>query len=226
MPINILVFGGTGRTGLEIVKRLAGRGDAVTAVVRPASDAAALEAVGVSVFSGNPLSHDDVSNAFAAGSFDAVISTLGHRRGEPEPRADIAGIELIVAAAKQHSVRRMLMVTMIGSGDSLGAVSEKVIQFLGAAIEAKTAAEALLENSGLDYTILRPGGLNGNPDAGSGIKTTDHSVMGVIAAGDLARLVVECLDDDGTIGQIYHTIDPDIEQQAPLQRGEDLPTKK
>jgi uncharacterized protein YbjT (DUF2867 family) len=226
MSDNLLIFGGTGRTGLELAKLLAGRGDSVTAVVRPTSDATALEAIGVNVFSGTPLDRDDVNNAFASAQFDAVISTLGQRRGEPGPRADHAGIELIIDAAKNHGVQRMLMVTMIGAGDSISAVSEKVIEFLGVPIEAKTAAEALLANSGLDYTILRPGGLNSEPDAGTGIKTTDHSVMGVIAVGDLGRLVVECLDDNSTIGETYHTIDPEIKEQAPLQRGEDLPAKR
>jgi uncharacterized protein YbjT (DUF2867 family) len=47
--------------------------------------------------------------------------------------------------------------------------------------------------------------------------------MGVINRADLARLVVECLDDPLTAGKIYHAIDPAIQRQAPLQRGEDLP---
>jgi nucleoside-diphosphate-sugar epimerase len=225
MAKKVLLFGGTGRTGLEIARQLTARGDAVTAMARPAADCIALEASGAGIIKGNPLDESDVTNAFASGRFDAVISTLGHRRGEPEPRADVAGIAMIIAAAKEAQVSRMLMVTMIGSGDSIGVVSEQVIKFLGKAIEAKTAAEAMLESSGLDYTILRPGGLNGGPNAGTGIRTADHNVMGVIAAGDLARLVIECLDDDDSIGKIYHTIDPTIEEQAPLQRGESWPSK-
>lgn len=226
MSKNILLFGGTGRTGLEVARLLRGRGDVCTAVVRAGADTAALEALGVELLTGNPLEAATVQQAFALGPFHAVISTLGHRRGEPEPRADQAAIELIVDAAREHGPKRMLMVTMIGSGDSIGAVSAKVIEFLGAAIKAKTAAEACLVNSGLDYTILRPGGLSGDPATGTGEKTTDHDVMGVITTADLGRLVVECLDDDSTVGQIYHTTDPEIKQQAPLQRGEDLPTKK
>lgn len=59
-----------------------------------------------------------------------------------------------------------------------------------------------------------------------GTGRTGRSVMGVISAGDLSRLVVECPGDDSTIGQSCHTIDPAIEQQAPFQRGEDpLPRK-
>ncbi len=78
--------------------------------------------------------------------------------------------------------------------------------------------------SGLDATILRPGGLASDPASGTAIKTEDHSVMGVINRGDLARLTVDCIDDDATIGRIYHTVDPEITWQAPLQRGEDLPS--
>ena len=50
--------------------------------------------------------------------------------------------------------------------------------------------------------------------------------MGVINRADLAQLTVSCIDDDTTIGMIYHTIDPEITWQAPLQRGEDLPARK
>lgn len=226
MPDHILLFGGTGRTGLEVAKLLVGRGGQVTAVVRPGSDSSELETVGVSLLTGNPLEDGPVQQAFGSDTYKAVISTLGHRRGEPGPRADLAGTKLIVDAAVQYGITRMLMVTMIGTGDSIGAVSDKVVEFLGDAIEAKTEAEAYLKDSGLDYTILRPGGLSSDPATGTGEKTTDHNVMGVITTGDLARLVVECLDDDDTIGQTYHTIDPEIKEAAPLQRGEDLPPPK
>jgi hypothetical protein len=47
--------------------------------------------------------------------------------------------------------------------------------------------------------------------------------MGVIGRADLAQLVVDCLDDPGSIGRVYHAIDPAITRAAPLQRGEALP---
>jgi hypothetical protein len=83
---------------------------------------AGLEGPGVNWFTGNPLEAATIQQAFAAGRFPAVIGTLGHRRGEPGPRADKAAIDLIVQAALEQGLRRMLMVTMTGAGDSIGAV--------------------------------------------------------------------------------------------------------
>lgn len=223
MPDGILIFGATRETGLEVAKILAGRGEQITACVRPVSNAAELKALDVNLFKGDALNQDDVNAAFASNQFRAAVISLGGQRGQVEPRPDLIGAQNVINAARQNGVQRIVMVTMIGTGDSRSAVSPKVIEVLGEIIDMKTQAEELLVHSDLDYTILRPGGLTSEPGTGTGISTEDHSVMGVITREDLARLVVQCLDDDRTIGKIYHTIDPEIKWQAPLQRGEDLP---
>jgi uncharacterized protein YbjT (DUF2867 family) len=120
-------------------------------------------------------------------------------------------------------VRRIILVTAIGTGDSRGAVAPKVLEFLGPVLEEKALGENCLVASGLDYTILRPGGMTHDPASGTAIRTEDRSVMGVINRADLARILVDCLDDPLTIGRVYHTVDPAITRQAPLQRGENLP---
>jgi uncharacterized protein YbjT (DUF2867 family) len=225
MAKNILLFGGTGRTGLHIASQLVARGDLVTAMSRAATDPAALVAAGAHVIKGDPLDVGDVTNAFAASNFDAVICTLGHRRGEPPPRADLEGVKLIIDTAKQFGIDRLLMITMIGAGESISVVSDKVIEFLGVPIKAKTEAENYLRESGLDWTILRPGGLNEDAETGTG-ELHEECIMGVITTAELAKLTLRCLDDGSSIGKVYHTIDPEIKQQAPLQRGEDLPPKR
>jgi uncharacterized protein YbjT (DUF2867 family) len=224
MPEGILLFGGTRGTGLGVAKILRGRGEQVTAVVRPASDASDLEALGAEIFRGDALDAEAVSEAFRSRQYRAVINSLGGQRGQ-RPRPDFEGSKNIVDAALNAGVPRALMVTAIGAGDSVGAVAPKVREVLGEVLELKTQAEDYLIESGLDYTILRPGGMTSDPASGTGIRTPDHAVMGVITRADLARLVVECLDDDTTIKQIYHTVDPEIKWQPPLQRGEDLPTR-
>lgn len=218
----VLIFGGTRGTGLHVAQLLREQGEAVTVLVREGSDASELEAVGATIVRGNALNGAEVDAAFASGEFRAAVNTLGGKRGE-RPRPDVEGTQQIIDGAKRAGVQRVLMVTAIGAGDSQSAVAPKVLEVLGEVLALKTQAENCLQDSGLDTTILRPGGMTNDPASGTAIKIEDHNRMGVINRADLAALLVECIDDDTTVGKIFHTVDPEITWEAPLQRGEDLP---
>ena len=219
MTHGVLVFGASQRTGLEVARILTKRGEKVTAFVRPTSDRTNLEPLNVAFITGDAVDMDSVDAAFASGNYRAVINTIGGKRGD-EPRPDFEGTKNIVDAAKRHGVSRMLLVTMVGTGDSEVVLSEQARKFLGPVAKLKTKAEDYLMRSSLDATILRPGGMLSEPATGTAIKTEDHSVMGIIHRADLAALIVDSLDDDGTIGKIYHTVDPEIKEQPGLQRGD------
>jgi uncharacterized protein YbjT (DUF2867 family) len=225
MAEGVLILGGTRGTGLEVAKILAGRGDPVTVLVREASDASALESLGVNIIRGNALDQAAIDEAMGSGEIGAAINTLGGKRGEP-PRPDIDGTKNMITGAGKAGIKRVLLVTAIGAGDSQAAVAPKVLEVLGQVLDMKKIAENALIDAGLDYTILRPGGMTSEPASGTSIRTEDHGVMGVISRADLALLVVDCLDDDTSIGRIYHTVDPAITREAPLQRGEPLGDKK
>lgn len=227
MAESILIFGASRETGLEVARILCGRGESVVAFARPESDLGELKQLPLhQIVYGDALDPAAVGKAFAAGRFRAVVCTLGGKRGQV-PRPDFEGVKQIVDAAKTlgTSAPRIVLVTVIGAGDSRAAVAPKVLEVLGEVIRLKTLAENHLIESGLRYTILRPGGMNDDPASGAAIRSEDHSLMGVITRADLARLVVQCLDDESTIGRIYHAVDPTITRQAPLQRGEDLPRR-
>jgi len=219
MSRNILMFGASQRTGLEVARRLTARGDRVIAFVRPTSDRSELDKLGVHYAVGDVRDAAAVNRAFQQPDIDAVICTFGGARGDA-PRPDAIGVRHVVNAAQAAGVMRFLIVTVIGAGDSRGAVSDNVMKFLGPVIEAKTEAEAEVTASGLDYTILRPGGMGSGPATGTAVRTEDHSAMGMIQRADLAALLVECLDDQSTIGRIYHAIDPKATEVPPLQRGD------
>ena len=212
---GVLIFGASRETGLEVARILATRGEAVTAFVRPTSDRLALEALKkVKFIEGDALVPSDVAAALRSGKYRAVISTLGGGRGDTRP--DLEGSNNVVDAAKAAGVNRVIIVTVIGTGDSSGAVSDRVKQFLGKVIAAKDKAEKYLMVSGLDWTIIRPGGLTSDPATGHGVLLTDQSTMGSISRTDLAQLVVKALDDPGTKGRIYHAIDRDMVGKAPM----------
>lgn len=219
---NILIFGGTRGTGLEAARALTERGDTVTAAVRESSDTAELTALGVSSVTADVFSPESVGAVFAAGSFAAVVISLSGKRGEAQ-RPDREGVKVIVAAARGQGVKRIIMVTAIGCGDSRSAVAPKVLEVLGEVLAVKTDAEEFLMSADVDATIVRPGGLANDAASGTGVLTDDHMTMGVINRSDLGALVADCIADTSTIGGIYHAVDPEITWQAPLQRGEDLP---
>ena len=205
---DILIFGATRNTGLETAKILVARGDAVTAFVRETSDTSALKDLGVALVVGDALQSDTVDSAFAAGPFDSVISTMG---GSVRNTAvDSQGNINVFEATERAGVKRLVLVTAIGAGGTDGLLEDRARQFLMAVLDAKTIAEADLKSRDLDWTILRPGQLPEGPATGTGVLYGDQTLMGRITMGELGVLVVKALDDDATIGKVFHTIDSEM----------------
>ncbi len=200
----VLVFGGTSGTGLAAVQVLRAQDVPVTVFIRPTSDTSALEPLGVTTVVGDALVADDVAAAFATGSYKTVISSLGGRRGEPRP--DLDGNKNITAAAKAAGAKRVVQISSIGVGDTREPPGPGA-NFMAEVFYLKTLAEDELMNSGLDYTIVRPGGLRRGEATGTGIYQEEER-MGSIDRQELGRLVVEMLNDDSTIGKVLYAIDP------------------
>ena len=209
-PGAVLIFGATRGTGFETAKVLAESGDRVTAVVRASSDTAELDALGVQTVVADIFDRASIDGVFSGGAYRAVVLSLSGKKDDPGPRPDREGVKVIVDSAKANGVRRVLMVTAIGCGDSKVAVAPKVIEVLGPVLAIKTEAEEYLVAADIDYTILRPGGMTSDPASGTAVRTTDRMTMGVINRADLGRIVADSIDDPGASGEIYHTVDPGL----------------
>ena len=204
----VLVIGGTRATGLDIVRLLRARGDDVVVLVRPASDASEVEATGARVVRGDAVNPADMTAALASGQFRAIVSTLGAKNLEG-PRPEFEGTRSSVDAARAAGVKRYVLVTVIGAGDSYDASPAIASYALRNVIPEKTKAEDYLKTSGLDYTIIRPGGLLNKEAQGRAYLTEDTRSMSWIRRSDLAALTVQALDDPRAIGKVYHAFDPD-----------------
>jgi len=200
----VLVFGGTSGTGLGAVQKLRAMDVPVTVFVRPTSDLSRLESLGVATVVGDALNADDVTNAFAAGEFKAVISSLGGRRGEPRP--DLIGNKNITAAAKAEGVGRLIQISSMGVGTTREPPGEGA-GFMAEVLYIKTLAEDDLIASGLNYTIIRPGGLRRGEATGTGV-LKDYEAAGAIDRQELGRLVAGALDDASTHRKILYAWDP------------------
>jgi uncharacterized protein YbjT (DUF2867 family) len=202
---SILIFGATRNTGLMVAELLVDRGDKVTAFVRPTSDIAALEALGVNFVVGDAMDIATVDAAFAAGRYRAVLTTIGCLSCEPPP--DYQANANVIAATKRAGVRRLVLVTTIGAGDSLDATPMLSQRVLARTLPLKTKAEEDIRASGLDYTIVRPGGMRSGIRTGNGVLTEDSDTFGFIFREDLAELLVAVLDDDRSIGKTLAAVD-------------------
>jgi uncharacterized protein YbjT (DUF2867 family) len=214
--LNVLVFGATGKLGTEIIEDLTARGDKVTAFVRDTSDRTKLEPLGVEFVVGDAMDIDSVIAAFNTSDFDAAISSLASMSANPPP--DYVGNANVADGAKATGVQRVILISTVGAGDSKDAAPLLSKLALRKVLPLKTQAEDHLRASGLDYTIIRPGGLPPSGGTGGGILSEDTTTMGFIARADLARLVVGVLDDDRTIGTTLAAIDP--ARNAPWDDGQ------
>ncbi len=208
LPGPVLVVGGTRGTGFDIVKLLRQRGDDVTVLARATSNTTEVEKLGAVIVRGNAMNAAELKAAFAAAKYAAVISTLG-TTGKDRPRPDFEGNKNIFDAAKAAGVQRVLLVTTVGSGDSKGVEPWIAGRFLKEIIALKTQAEDYLRGSGLDYTIIRPGGLlKSNLPPGNAFLTEDVRAFSWMGRSDLASLVVRALDDPAAVNKVYHAYDP------------------
>lgn len=204
----IIVFGGTRATGLEIVRELRARGEDVVVAVRPTSDTTELQKLGARTVIANALNADEVTAAMTSDAFAAVISTLGTTRGDQANRPDYVGNRNVFDAAKAAGVRRVVFITVIGAGDSRDAAPWPARRALAEVIALKTQAEDHLKASGLDYTIIRPGGLSDRGATGRAFLAEDPKAFSYISRKDLAQLSVAALGDPATIGKTYSAYDP------------------
>lgn len=206
---GVLIIGGTRGVGLELVRELNARDEKVVVLVRPTSKTADLEVEEVPLIVGDAMDRPSIDAAVASDDFSIVVTTINGRTTTGQ-RVDAQGNVNIIDAAKAANIDRVVLISTIGAGDSRGAVSDDLLNALAAAIDAKNVAEEHLRDSGLDYTIVRPGGLVNKPANGQGVLLEDSTVNGVIGRTELAKIVADTFYADTAVNKTYAAIE--IEQ--------------
>ena len=209
---GVLIIGGTRGVGLELVRELNARDEKVVVLVRPTSKTADLEVEEVPLIVGDAMNRPSIDAAVASDDFSIVVTTINGRTTTGE-RVDAQGNINIIDAAKAANIKRLVLISTIGAGDSRGAVSDELLNVLEAAIEAKNVAEDHLRASGLDYTIIRPGGLVDKPANGKGVLLEDSSVNGVIGRTELAKIITDTFYADAAVNKTYAAIEIDAPDQ-------------
>lgn len=202
---KILVLGATGGTGRLIVAQAMARGYDVAVLVRSAEKAKDLG--GVTVIVGD--ARNEAALRQAVKGRDAVVSTLG-TPASPFREVTLlsSATKALVAAMKAEGVKRLVAITGIGAGNSVGhggfLFDHLIFPLLLRHVYAdKNRQEAIVRDSGLYWVLVRPAILSDKPGRGTNRAFTDlsHFHGGGIARADVARFVLDQVGSDEWLGQ-------------------------
>ncbi|AAP95053.1 nucleoside-diphosphate sugar epimerase [[Haemophilus] ducreyi] len=131
-----------------------------------------------------------------------VISFIGGKKDGV--RSDATGnINIINAIKKCAPTARFIFVTSMGCGEQFDELPASVKQFLGEALAEKTVAEEALRASGLNWTILRPCGLNTEQGDTFTLSDTKQLPERYMSRKALANAVLSVLDRNDVQHQIF-----------------------
>lgn len=197
----VLVVGGTGMLGGQVVTELLNRGKQVRALVRPGSDASRLESAGVEIARGDMMDQESLLHAMAGA--DAVVTTAAgytrHRKGDT-PETDTVGNSNLAEAAKRTGVRRFVLTSILTCDQT-----PRVPHFWH-----KRLMEDRLQALGVPFVALRPGAFLDQVTRFGGDPLSKHKVMWFGSAGipltfvltaDVAGYLAAAVDAPGVEGQ-------------------------
>jgi nucleoside-diphosphate-sugar epimerase len=201
--VRVAIAGGHGQIALRLAKVLSQRGDEVVALIRNPDHADEVRRTGAEpiVVDLEHASEHDVAQAIDGS--DAVVFAAGAGPGSGSERKDTmdyGGAVKLIAAAKQAGVERYVIVSSMGANaEARGDDTFSVY------LRAKGRADDAVRASGLDATVVRPGGLTN--DAGTGRVRLGESVpRGQVTRDDVAAILVAVLDSPNTIGRTVDLI--------------------
>lgn len=203
---SLVIICADGDTGYRLTQ-LARRADIhVIAVIHSWADPAPYKRMGAEIAIADAADRESVAAIFAGRPVDGlgVACMVGGT-----PLLNSQGNINVIDGAVEAGVRRFLMITSIGCGDSAGAVDPFVKAFVGKALRAKTWAEKHLQATDLEWTIIRAGAMVRRPFKGGPILVESPNVTGYINPSDLGDALFQALQSSITSGRVLAAVDAD-----------------
>jgi uncharacterized protein YbjT (DUF2867 family) len=201
--MKALVVGATGRTGSEIVQELLSRGIPVRAMVRDIEAARQVISGEVELVPGDLTQPSSLGPALVGCT--VVINAAGVKPSwDPLGpwRVDCEGTKALVEAAKQQGIQHFVLVTSL-------CVSQffHPLNLFWLILVWKKQAEEVLIQSGIPYTIVRPGGLKSEDNTDTLVMTAADTLFeGSIPRRKVAQVCVEALFQPAALNQILEIV--------------------
>ena len=204
--MKVLVAGANGTTGRQIVSLLAKEENhTALAMIRKEEQIEDIKKAG-----GEPVLADLEGNLDqAVQGVSAVIFAAGSgpKTGPDKTTAvDRDGAISLIDAAKKAGVKRFVMLSAIGSD-----TPEQGPEGMQHYFKAKLDADEHLKQSGLTYTIVRPGALTNEEGTGKIIAQNKlEDPKGKISRADVAQVIVSSLEDEKTYNQTFEILNGNV----------------
>jgi uncharacterized protein YbjT (DUF2867 family) len=193
--MEIVIAGGHGQIALQLVRLLADEEHRVRGIIRNPDHDDDLREAGAEPLLADLEELDVDALADAIGSADAIVFAAGAGPGSGPQRKwtlDYAGAVKLMEVARRNGIDRYVIVSSVGADPE----AEDDGGF-GTYLRAKGQADKKLAESGLAYTIIKPGRLTDDPATGAIVIGAGR---GEIARADVAAVLAEVLDTPGTAG--------------------------
>jgi len=193
----IVVTGATGNVGRPLVQALAAAGEEVTAVSRRPADSGQRPAARVHHRQADPAEPDSLRPLLDGA--DALYLLIAGGGAQLDPQA-------LLDAAKTAGVRRVVLQSSQLTGSRPDAVSHAALR----------AFESAVRGSGLDWTVLRPGGFFSNAFRWAE-QVREQRVLAapfgdtalpLIDPADIAEAAATTLVEEGHTGRTYELTGP------------------
>ncbi|AXR06310.1 SDR family oxidoreductase [Salinimonas sediminis] len=209
---NVLVIGASGQIGKQATQKLLNAGHNVTALLRNKDKISDITHSALSVYEQDL--EDDFSAAFEG--CDSVVfcaGSGGNTGPEKTLLIDLWAARNAVEYAREANIQQFVMVSSVGSDDP-DAIDSPIKPYL----VAKHMADEHLRNSGLNYTILRPGSLTDEP----GTEYVQELVPSndearTIPREDVATAIMYSVDNPKAYNRIYGLFTGDQPLKAVIQ---------
>lgn len=202
--MKVLVAGAAGNTARRLVRQLVENGHEVRGLVRKEQQFSTVEEDGAEPVLVDLERDDARAVADAVGGCEAIVFAAGAGPGSGAARKetmDYGGAVKLIEAANARNVRRFLMLSAMHVKD-LDSASETMRPYLS----AKVRADERLQSSGLDYTIVRPGGLTDEAGTGKIRAAASLGTPGEIPRQDVAEVLAVALEMENTYGKTFEIL--------------------
>jgi uncharacterized protein YbjT (DUF2867 family) len=208
---TVVIAGATGRVGRLVVNEVLARGFNARAILIPpfdSPDQPEFTEKKIEMVEGELTSVEALEKAVEGA--DYLISVIGSKKPfskKENDKIDNMGNQNLTRAAKAKGLKRVVIVSSNGVGNSRWAINLMHKLSMNRILRAKEKSEAFIQSYGMEYTLLRPGGYNEKDLSGEIVFGEGGGLSGLIGRGGIAKTCADAITNPAMKNRTLEVMD-------------------